>query len=233
MFSYRKVSLLGVLVLFNYGVSAQGACFTLVGQTAPDFKAQAVVDGQIKDISLADFEGKNKILLFYPADFSFICPTELFAMQEKLSELQEKNTVILAISVDQIYTHQKWLETPKQGGGIKGITYPILSDVTKKISHAYQALDPQKGIALRATILIDKNNIIQASAVYNTDIGRSDTEILRVLDALLFTQEHGQVCPANWEKGQIGMEASKKGLKSYLENKNSLKNNEKNTIEKG
>ena len=106
----------------------------MVDKPAPDFKAKAIVNGEIKEISLSDFNGKNKILIFYPADFSFICPTELFAFQEKLKDFQEHNTVLIAISVDQIYSHERWLESPRNEGGIKGITYPVASDITKKIS---------------------------------------------------------------------------------------------------
>lgn len=201
------------------------ACLTLVGQNAPDFKAKAIIDGQTKEISLADFAGKNKILIFYPADFSFICPTELFAFQEKLKDFEERNTILIAISVDQIYSHERWLETPRKEGGIKGITYPLLSDITKKISTDYQVLDAKESIALRGLVFIDKNNIVQAQSIYNLNVGRDIGETLRILDAILFTQEHGQVCPANWEKGQKGMTATKEGLKEYL-NENETKEEE-------
>lgn len=196
----------------------QAACLNLIGQKAPDFKAKAVVDGQTKEISLSDFNGKNKILIFYPADFSFICPTELFAFQEKLKDFEDRNTALIAISVDQIYSHERWLESPRDEGGIKGITYPVASDITKKISTDYQTLDEKEGVALRGLIIIDKDNIIQAQSVYNMNVGRDITEVLRVLDAILFTQEHGQVCPANWAKGQEGMKATHDGLKEYLNN---------------
>ena len=196
----------------------QAACLNLIGQKAPDFKAKAVVDGQTKEISLSDLNGKNKILIFYPADFSFICPTELFAFQEKLKDFEDRNTALIAISVDQIYSHERWLESPRDEGGIKGITYPVASDITKKISTDYQTLDEKEGVALRGLIIIDKDNIIQAQSVYNMNVGRDITEVLRVLDAILFTQEHGQVCPANWAKGQEGMKATHDGLKEYLNN---------------
>ncbi len=191
-------------------------CLTLVGQKAPDFKAKAVVNGQTKEIALSDFEGKNKILIFYPADFSFICPTELFAFQEKLQDFEERNTVLIAISVDNIYSHERWLESPRNEGGIKGISYPVASDISKKISTDYQVLDQKESVALRGLIIIDKNNIVQAQSVYNLNVGRDISEALRVLDAILFTQEHGQVCPANWEKGQKAMTATHEGLKEYL-----------------
>ncbi len=196
----------------------QAACLNLIGQKAPDFTAKAIVEGQTKEVSLSDFDGKSKILIFYPADFSFICPTELFAFQEKIKDFEERNTVLIAISVDQVYSHERWLETARDEGGIKGITYPVASDITKKISTDYQTLDEKEGVALRGLIIIDKNNIIQAQSVYNMNVGRDINEVLRVLDAILFTQEHGQVCPANWAKGQEGMKATQEGLKEYLNN---------------
>ncbi len=191
-------------------------CSSIVGKKAPNFKAQAVVDGQIKEISLSDFEGKNKVLIFYPADFSFICPTELFAFQEQKPEFEKRNTVLIAFSVDQIYSHEKWLNTPKKEGGVKGITYPIASDITKKISSTYMTLDDKQQIDLRGIFIIDTNNIIQAASIYNMSVGRSTDEVLRVLDAVLFTQEHGQVCPANWKKGKKGLDATPEGVKKYL-----------------
>jgi peroxiredoxin 2/4 len=208
-------SILISFLLIPQFISAEG-CLTLVGQKAPDFKAKAIVDGQTKEISLADFADKNKILIFYPADFSFICPTELFAFQEKLKDFEERNTALIAISVDQIYAHERWLATPRNEGGIQGITYPLVSDITKKISTDYQVLDEKESIALRALVFIDKDNVVQAQSVYNLSIGRDINETSRVLDAILFTQENGQVCPANWEKGQKGMTASHEGLKEYL-----------------
>lgn len=199
---------------------------TLVGQQAPAFTAEAVVDDEIKKVSLSDYEGKNKILVFYPADFSFICPTELFAFQEKIEEFNKRNAVILAISVDQVYTHQKWLEIPRNQGGVQGISYPLVSDVKKEISRAYGTLNEVQGNAFRGVFVIDKNNIVQAAIVYNDSIGRDIPEILRVLDAVLFTQEHGQVCPANWAKGQNGMTATQNGLKEYLKEEEHAKEEE-------
>jgi len=208
-----------ILFLMHTCALSAAECVAVVGQKAPDFSAKAVIQGEVKDISLADYEGKNKILIFYPADFSFICPTELFAFQDKLKEFESKNTVLIAISVDQVPTHQKWLETPKDKGGIEGITYPIISDVTKKISSAYMTLDPKEGNALRGVFIIDKANIVQAASIYNMSIGRDIGEVMRVLEAVLFTQEHGQVCPANWHKGEEGMTPDKEGLENYLNKK--------------
>lgn len=194
-------------------------CLSVIGQQAPKFTAKAVVNGEIKDISLADYAGKNIILIFYPADFSFICPTELFSFQDKIKEFESKNTVLIAISVDQVYSHQKWLDTPRDKGGIQGISYPIASDVNKKISSAYMTLDPKEGVALRGVFIIDTDGIVQAASIYNTSIGRDISEVMRVLDAMLFTKEHGQVCPANWHKGDDGIKTTHEDLENYLKKK--------------
>jgi peroxiredoxin (alkyl hydroperoxide reductase subunit C) len=216
---YSKIMLILLCLGFSTALINAVECTSLVGKKAPDFKAEAVVNGEIKEISLTDFEGKNKILIFYPADFSFVCPTELFAFQEKLPEFEKRNAVLIAFSVDQIYSHVAWLEKPRDQGGIQGITYPIASDVTKNIARSYITLDEQKGIDLRGVFIIDANNIVQALSFYNTSIGRDINEVLRALDALIFTQEHGQVCPANWEKGQKGITPTQEGLQLYLKEK--------------
>lgn len=210
---------MGFGLFMSFTILGADIASSIVGKKAPDFKAEAVILGEPKEIALSDFEGKNKVLIFYPADFSFICPTELFAIQAKLKEFEQRNAVVIAFSIDQIYSHEKWLEIPKKDGGIQGITYPIASDVTKKISRDYMTLDDSKGIDLRGVFIIDKNNIVQAASVYNINIGRNIDEILRILDAIIFTQEHGQVCPANWAKGQKGLDETEQGLKNYLKEK--------------
>ena len=218
---------IGILFAFSLFCLAKAEqVLTIVSKPAPQFTAEAVVDDEIKKISLSDYEGKNKILVFYPADFSFICPTELFAFQEKVEEFNKRNAVILAISVDQVYTHQKWLEIPRNQGGVQGISYPLISDVKKEISRAYGTLHEEQGNAFRGVFIIDKNNIVQAATIYNESVGRDISEVLRVLDAVLFAQEHGQVCPANWHKGQNGMDATQDGLKEYLKDQNETQNNE-------
>ena len=127
-------AIVGLGLSMSFTIIAADIPSSIVGKKAPDFKIEAVVLGEPKEIALSDFEGKNKVLIFYPADFSFICPTELFSIQDKLKEFEQRNAVIIAFSIDQIYSHEKWLETPKKEGGIQGITYPIASDVTKKVS---------------------------------------------------------------------------------------------------
>ncbi|CAN5189761.1 peroxiredoxin [soil metagenome] len=224
MRSSIRISFIFALALFCLAKADE--IIPLVGKSAPQFTADAVVDDEIKKVSLSDYEGKNKILVFYPADFSFICPTELFAFQEKSEEFNKRNAVILGISVDQVYTHQKWLEIPRNQGGVQGISYPLISDVKKEISRAYGTLNEEHGNAFRGIFVIDKNNIVQAVIIYNESIGRDITEVLRVLDAMIFTQEHGQVCPANWAKGQEGITATQDGLKEYL-NKDKNEENQK------
>ncbi len=208
-----------IMIVSTY-THATSECLTVIGQKAPAFTAKAVINGEIKDISLSDYTGKNIILIFYPADFSFICPTELFAFQDKLKDFESKNTVLIAISVDQVYSHQKWLETPRDKGGIQGITYPIASDVNKKISTAYMTLDPKEGVALRGVFIIDTDGLVQAASIYNTSIGRDISEVMRILDAMLFTKEHGQVCPANWHNGDEGMDATHESLEKHLKKEN-------------
>ena len=192
---------------------------TLAGQKAPDFQASAVIKGKEALLSLKDFGNKNKILIFYPADFSFICPTELIALQENIAEFEKRNTIICAISVDTLHSHRQWLETPVNQGGIQGVSYPLIADDTKKISRAYGVLDEPTGTALRGVFILDGQNIIQAASIYNMGIGRSTQELLRVLDAVIFVQENGLVCPANWHTGKKGLEATKQGLKKYLKEK--------------
>lgn len=188
---------------------------SLVGQKAPHFKAQAVTVDKISDISLADYSGKYKILVFYPADFSFVCPTELRALQDKKAEFDQKNAVILGISVDQVYSHQAWLELAPDKGGVKGLTYPLISDIKKEISVAYGVLD-QSGISQRGTIIIDDKDTVQSVMINNLSVGRNVDEILRILDAIQFHQEHGDVCPVNWAKGKKSITPTQEGLKEFL-----------------
>lgn len=216
----KRIQIAMLFFLMNASCPFIFSVDTIVGQIAPEFTMQAIINGEIKQLSLADFEGKIKVLVFYPADFSFICPTELFAIQDKLKEFEARNAIPIAISVDQIYSHQKWLETPKKEGGIQGITYPVAADVTKQVSNNYGVLDQKEAVALRGVFIIDEDNIVQASTVYNTSIGRNIDEILRVLDAIIFTKENGQVCPANWQKGKEGLHTTQKDLKKYLKKQN-------------
>ena len=194
---------------------------TLVGKPAPDFKTSAVVKGEIvSDFTLSKFLGKYVVLFFYPLDFTFVCPTELHAFQEKLSEFEARNAQLIGCSVDSCYSHLAWLNTPKNKGGIQGITYPLISDINKNISKDYDLLIPQEGIAYRGLFLIDKKGGVRHQVINDLPLGRSVDEALRILDALIFFETHGEVCPANWQKGKESMKPTQDGLEKYFLNEN-------------
>ena len=188
---------------------------SLVGKKAPLFKASAVIDGSkvVQNFSLEEYMGKNEIVLFfYPKDFSGLCPTEMHAFQEKLPEFEKRNVIVLACSTDSEETHLAWLERGKENGGIKGITYPIISDISKTISANYGVLAGDYDynedgelefygapIALRGTFIIDKHGIIMHEYVNFFPLGRNIDEVLRMVDAVQYNQKHGEVCPANWK----------------------------------
>ena len=189
----------------------------LVGKKAPDFKATAVVNGNdFKEIKLSDFHGKYVVMFFYPMDFTFVCPTELHAFQEKLETFKKHNCEVIGVSVDSQFSHLAWLNTPKTEGGIKGVTYPVVSDIHKTISRDYDVLIPEAGVALRGTFLIDKNGVVQQQTINNLPLGRSVDEMIRLLEALQHTEQHGEVCPANWKKGETAMKANQDGLKTFF-----------------
>lgn len=189
----------------------------LVGKQAPDFKAKAVVGGKIvNDFSLMHYRGKNVVLFFYPLDFTYVCPTELHAFQEQLEEFEKRNAQVIGCSVDSAFSHAAWLDTPKSKGGIEGVDYPIIADLNKAISRDYDVLIPHEGIAYRGLFLIDAEGIVRHQVVNDLPLGRSVDEALRVLDAWLYFQKHGEVCPANWSKGQRSMKPTKEGLEQYF-----------------
>jgi len=189
----------------------------LVGKKAPDFSANAVVGGQVKkNFKLSDFKGKYVVLFFYPLDFTFVCPTEMHAFQEKLADFKKLHTEVIAVSIDSHFSHVAWLNTPKTEGGIKGVTYPIVSDINKTIARDYDVLIPDAGIALRGAFLIDKDGVVQQQTINNLPLGRNVDEMLRLVEALQFTEEHGEVCPANWRKGDKAMKPDQAGLQAYF-----------------
>ncbi|NGX46023.1 MAG: putative peroxiredoxin [Chlamydiae bacterium] len=189
----------------------------LIGKSAPHFKAKAVVGGKVIDeFSLNDFLGKYVVFFFYPLDFTFVCPTELHAFQERLSEFQKRGAQLVGCSVDSWYTHAAWMAQPKQSGGIQGVEYPIVSDLNKSIAKSYHVLKEDDGIAYRGQFLIDKKGIIRHQLVNDLPLGRSVDEALRLLDALIFTEKHGEVCPANWQNGARSMKPDQKGLNDYF-----------------
>ncbi len=189
----------------------------LVNQEAPDFTAKAVSGGQVIDeFKLSDQRGKYVVLFFYPLDFTFVCPTELHAFQEKLEEFKKRNVEVIGVSTDSWFSHLAWLNTPKTQGGIEGVSYPLVSDFNKTISRDYDVLFEGLGAAYRGLFLIDKNGVVQHQVVNNLPLGRSIDEVLRMVDALQFTEEHGEVCPANWKEGDKAMKPTDSGLKEFF-----------------
>lgn len=189
----------------------------LVGKQAPDFSAMAVVNGDFKaNFKLSDYKGKYVWLFFYPLDFTFVCPTELHAFQDKLEKFKKLNCEVIGVSVDSHFSHMAWIKTPKTEGGIAGVTYPLVADINKTISRDYDVLIPSDGVALRGSFLIDKKGIVRQQTINDLPLGRNIDEFLRLLEAQQFTEEHGEVCPANWEKGKKTMKPSQQGLKDYF-----------------
>jgi peroxiredoxin (alkyl hydroperoxide reductase subunit C) len=189
---------------------------TLVGKKAPYFEAEAAIGSDFKKLSLNDFKGKYVLLFFYPLDFTFVCPTELHAFNEKLEEFKKRNCEIIGCSVDSQFSHHAWLKTSKTVGGIEGVKYPILADIHKTIARSYGTLFEDGGVAFRGTFLIDKNGVVQHASINNLPLGRNVDEYIRLLDASQFHEENGEVCPANWKKGSQGMKTSEEGLKNWF-----------------
>jgi peroxiredoxin (alkyl hydroperoxide reductase subunit C) len=178
---------------------------SLVGKKAPDFTADAVINKEFKKVSLSDYQGEKWVILFfYPLDFTFVCPTEITSFSDAYEDVKNRNTEILGVSTDSIYTHLAWINTPRDEGGLGELNYPLISDFAKKISESYDVLLPE-GMTLRATFIIDPEGIVQFELVHSNDIGRNVAEILRNLDALQFIRKHGVVCPANWTPGKDTM----------------------------
>ncbi len=189
----------------------------LIGKKAPHFEAKAVAKGKIfEKFSLQDYSGKYVVFFFYPLNFTFVCPTELHAFQEKLAEFEERDAAVVACSVDSWPSHHAWLSTPKEKGGIQGVTYPIVSDLSKSIAEEFQVLDKDEGIAYRGLFLIDREGIVRHASVNDLPLGRNVEETLRTLDALIYHEKHGAVCPANWKEGEKTMQPTQKGLIDYF-----------------
>ncbi len=177
-----------------------------VGQPAPDFTATAVVDQEFKTIKLSDYRGQYVVLFFYPLDFTFVCPTEITAFSDRYSEFTALNTEVLGVSVDSEFSHLAWIQTDRKLGGLGDLSYPLVSDIKKEISSAYNVLEPEAGVALRGLFLIDKDGTVQHATVNNLSFGRSVDETLRVLQAVQHVQSHpDEVCPAGWTPGDKTM----------------------------
>ncbi|ABB58339.1 peroxiredoxin [Synechococcus elongatus] len=177
-----------------------------VGQLAPDFEATAVVDQEFQTIKLSNYRGKYVVLFFYPLDFTFVCPTEITAFSDRYADFSALNTEILGVSVDSQFSHLAWIQTSRKEGGLGDLAYPLVADLKKEISTAYNVLDPAEGIALRGLFIIDKEGVIQHATINNLAFGRSVDETLRVLQAIQYVQSHpDEVCPANWQPGAATM----------------------------
>ncbi|MFA6119480.1 MAG: redoxin domain-containing protein [Parachlamydiales bacterium] len=193
---------------------------TLIGKNAPEFIAKAVIKDKIEnEFSLSRFKNKYVIFFFYPMDFTFVCPTELHAFQSKLNEFKKKNAEIVAISTDSIYSHFAWLNIEKEKGGIKGVEYPIVSDIKKEISRSFGVLLEDEGVALRGLFLIDKKGIVRHETINDLFLGRSVDEAIRVLDGLICYETQGEVCPANWHFGEKAMKPDRDGVVNYFNKK--------------
>lgn len=190
---------------------------SLVGKQAPEIQAKAVIkDKIIDDFSLSDFKGKYIVLFFYPLDFTFVCPTELHAFQDKLSEFEKRKAQLIGCSVDSCFSHVAWLSQPKSKGGILGVSYPIISDLNKMIARNFEVLNEEEGIAYRGLFLIDQEGIVRHQLINDFPLGRSVDEVIRLLDALIFHEKNGEVCPANWKSGEKGMKPTDQGLSEYF-----------------
>ncbi|KAK9812691.1 hypothetical protein WJX72_002155 [[Myrmecia] bisecta] len=175
-----------------------------IGKPAPAFSGQAVVDGEFKQISLSDFKGKYLVLFFYPLDFTFVCPTEIIAFSDRIEEFRKLGVEVVGCSVDSHFSHLAWTQLPRNRGGLGKLSYPLLSDITKSISKDYEVLiedGEDAGVALRGLFIISPEGILRQKTVNDLPVGRSVDETLRLLQAFQFTDEHGEVCPANWRPG--------------------------------
>jgi len=189
----------------------------LVARQAPDFTAPAVLpDGTITEsFKLSALRGKYVVLFFWPLDFTFVCPSEIIAHDHRLQQFKDLGVEVVGVSIDSQFTHHAWRNTPVDQGGIGPVQFPIVADIKHEITQAYGVEHPA-GVALRASFLIDRNGIVQHQVVNNLPLGRDVDEMLRVVEALQFTEEHGEVCPAGWRKGKSGMKANPAGVAEYL-----------------
>jgi peroxiredoxin (alkyl hydroperoxide reductase subunit C) len=208
---------------------------SLVGKKAPLFSTGAVINGEeiVENFSLEQFIGKKEVVFFfYPKDFTFVCPTEIIAFQEKLAQFEERGVAVVGASTDTEETHLAWLMTAKDNGGIEGVTYPLVADVAKTIAHNYGVLAGEWNyneegqltfegapIAYRGTFLIDKEGVVRHETINDFPLGRNIDEMIRLVDALHHVEKFGEVCPANWEEGKEAMAATKEGVSAYLASK--------------
>ena len=190
----------------------------LVGQVAPDFTTQAVSKtGEIIEFNLHNaIKNKYAIVFFYPLDFTFVCPSELIALDHRMDEFNKRDVVVVAVSIDSQFTHNAYRNTPVNQGGIGHVQYTLAADVKHSICQAYGVEHPAAGVALRGAFIIDNKGLVRSQVVNDLPIGRNIDELIRTIDAVQFVEHHGEVCPAGWQKGQSGMKASTAGVAEYL-----------------
>ncbi|TAL64834.1 MAG: peroxiredoxin [Legionella sp.] len=191
----------------------------LVGRKAPDFSVPAVkASGEIVDkFNLhEELKGKYGLIFFYPLDFTFVCPSELIALDHRMDEFKRRNVEVVAVSIDSHFTHNAYRNTPVDKGGIGHVGYTLVADITHGICQSYGVEHPAAGVAFRGTFIIDTNGVVRSQIVNDLPIGRNIDEILRTIDAVQFFEEHGEVCPAGWKKGDAGMKATPQGVAAYL-----------------
>ncbi|KAF9159147.1 Peroxiredoxin-2 [Actinomortierella ambigua] len=187
-----------------------------VGHVAPAFKATAVVDGAFKEVSLDDYKGQYVILFFYPLDFTFVCPTEIIAFSEAIEKFTALKTAVLACSCDSEYSHLAWVNTPRAQGGLGEMKIPILADFTKKIATDYGVLKEDDGVAYRGLFIIDPKQVVRQITINDLPVGRNVDETIRLVEAFQFTDEHGEVCPIGWQKGQATIKPDVSGSKEFF-----------------
>ena len=187
----------------------------LVGKEAPNFKAKCALNKNCQEIELKNYRGKYVILFFYPLDFTFVCPSELIALDHRIPDFAARNVEVVGVSIDSHFTHNAWRNTPVNEGGIGQVKYTLAADIKHEIAKAYD-VESEGGVAFRGAFLIDTNGIVRSQIVNDLPLGRNMGELVRLFDALQFNEEHGEVCPANWKKGDEGMTASPEGVAAYL-----------------
>ena len=190
----------------------------LVGKAAPDFTAATVLGNNTIDENFnlkAHIKNKYAVIFFYPLDFTFVCPSELIAFDHRLKEFKDRNVEVIGVSIDSHFTHLAWKNTPVNNGGIGQVQYPLVADIKHEICKAYD-VEAEGGVAYRGSFLIDKNGVVRHQVVNYLPLGRNIDEMIRMVDALQFTEQHGEVCPAGWNKGKAGMKADTKGVADYL-----------------
>jgi peroxiredoxin (alkyl hydroperoxide reductase subunit C) len=211
-----SVSQLSSPALVDDGRASEEDIMTIVGNMAPSIKLDGVIHGEFSTFDLPHMDGKWTILLFYPLDFTFVCPTEIIAFSDAYDRFKEIGVELYGVSIDSQYTHLAWTETDRKKGGVGDIGYPLLADVKKQAAQAYGVLT-DGGVALRGLFLIDDEGVVQHATINNLGVGRSVDETLRLVQAFQHTRKSGEVCPANWEPGSDTMKPSPGGLKQYAE----------------